>query len=275
MRDDLTTLDAVKAQMGTTQTGIDAVLRTLISSASRMVTRRCGRSFLPSFGSRTYAAQGEHLQGASLLLDDDLLDATEISVSGAPLASEVVRLHPANRSPKHRLDLLAASGLTWAGYGADIVITGAWGYHEDYTNAWIDTLDAVQGGLDATSATLAVDNANGLDEMGRVRFENGALLRVDDECLRVVYVGVNTLTILRGQRGTTKAAHDAGAPLLRWAVQEDVEQATIALTIWLERNRETVGEKIRLLGGGEIHTMQAPDYLWATLAPYVKLGSLL
>jgi hypothetical protein len=94
------------------------------------------------------------------------------------------------------------------------IVTGFWGWHTDYENAWQLSGDTIQdvGGINATDTTITVTDADGEDYRSLTpRFSMGNLIRIGTEYLRVdeVNTTTNILTVRRGVNGTTAAAHAA------------------------------------------------------------------
>jgi len=276
----ITTLDAAKQQLRISSINItdDALLRFLLDAASAMVTEHTGRHFVPVRETRTFDARGDHIDRRRLDLDADLLAVESITNGdGTAVAGDSYVLKPSNVDPKWRIRLKASSFLAWA-YQDDwedaIMVDGVWGYHEDYAQAWVDTLDSVQnaGGLDASGQALAVSDAEGTDARYRTRFAVGQVLRIDDEFLEVVEVTAgetNQLTVLRGVLGTTATAHDTGAQIASWAPLPDIEQACIGLAAWLYRTRENPGERYTFLNTGtSVQIHDAPIHIRQTLDAY-------
>lgn len=157
-----------------------------------------------------------------------------------------------------------AGGILGANYryqSPQLLVQGYWGYREQYSRAWVDTLETVKdgafgdafssafttAGINREQTTLTVSDADGTDDWGiSPRFEAGMLLRLDDELISVSSVDVinNTITVRRGVQGTTALAHDAGIPVLRYAVQQDVVEACIAIaSTWREADDSKGGRQ--------------------------------
>lgn len=123
-----------------------------------------------------------------------------------------------------------------------IFITGWWGFHSDYANAWVDTLETIPGaGLTASATTLTATDADDLDAGGEQRFEAGNVIRVESELMVVSEISGNVLTLLRGQLGTRAVAHDAGATIQRYRVQEWVREVCVSIAATLRDRAASVG----------------------------------
>lgn len=279
MRSDLVTLDTIRARLAleTADTKDDDLVRQLCTEATRHVVQFCRRGFVPVRRVHVFDALGPHIGARVLELDVDLLEATQVvNGSGAILAGTDYRLSPANRTPKGAVELL--NGHTWT-YTGDwqeaISIDGVWGYHEDWSDAWVNTGEILPaGGLDESSTTLVVSDSARLDAWGHKAFGIGQLLRIDDEYLvvRAVDAATHTLTLIRAANGTVAAVHLAGAALHRYAPMADVEGAAAALAIWLYKSRDTLGEKIQFLDGTQVITNQAPAHIKLTLMHYRRVS---
>lgn len=289
----LTTRDAVLQHMDP-QTESDAandyLIDGLIVAASRLIHQQTRRSFEPWLETRTYdvlldayvytdemdVLYGADEGGRELLLDVDLLAVESLTNGdGTDITSDQYRLNGRDY-PKYQIELLPSSDVTWTYEDDDwqdaIAVEGIWGYHADYGNAWIDTLDTVQDDpLSAGATTLTVTDANELDELARTRFAVGQLLKIEDEFLRVQVVNTSTnkLTVQRGVNGTTAAGHVQSTPIYRWQLMPDIEEACITLVIWLERHASSPGEEIQvMLNHTQVKSGQFPCHVRDTLAAY-------
>lgn len=213
-------------------TADDDRLRAALAAACDQIERLAGRRFTPSWAARRHdpAAPDE------LLLDDDLLELAVLTGGdgvGLSLAS-VGRLPAAGPAGVLRL----ARGQTWPGdwRASGVIVTGVWGWHPAWEQAWRASQDSTQAALTADAPALAVADAGGADAAGETpRFQAGQLLRIEDEYLRVRAVDAvaGQLTVARGAQGTAAAAHPQGAAILIY--QPPAEAAALALrwAAWL------------------------------------------
>ena len=282
---DLTTLAAVKAQLlGVTppiNPGDDAVIQRLIGAATDFMTQECARSFIPVRETRAVDARGLHVDGACLNVGADLLEiVTLTNGDGTVITSGQYALLPRTGYPKYGIELLPSSNLIWTDDGVDwqgaITLDGLWGYHEDYAHAWVNTLDSVQdtGGINATTPTITVTDADGQDARYQTRFAVGQLLKVESEFLKVLAVvadATNQLTVLRGANGTTAATHAKDKPLYSYAPMRNLEQICIALVAWLYRNKGSAGDQIQvLMEGTRIVSGEVPRLIMDVLEDYLR-----
>lgn len=225
----------------------DDLLKRLITAASRQVTTLTQRVFTPVVMTRLHDWQDYRVCD----LDADLLELTALTNgNGDTISTAHVLLLSANETPKWRLQLKRSSGVSFT-YDDDpeqaLEIEGVWGYHENYSSAWVDTLAVVPvGNLSSGATTMTTPAADGMDASGRTRFEVGGLYRIDEEYIKVVGItfgtdpAEDTLTIRRAQLGTVAAAHAAGAAVECWRVLEDVEWQTTRLVIWAYKRGDAV-----------------------------------
>lgn len=275
----IVSVDMVRDQMGDesdlTYASTRKYLR-MVDGASRIFTQFTRRSFVPYRQTRTFDARGEHISAYQLKLDADLL-AVETLTNGnsETIASSNYVLRPSNVTPHHSIQLKDNASVTWTYSGAwegAISIDGWWGFHENYASAWSSSGDSVQdgSGINATTTTVTVTDANGTDANYMRRFEIGQWIKIDDECMRVVAVDTNTnkLTVIRGQLGTTAATHANAAAITSYTAQYDIVQACVGLIVWLERNKGSAGETIWYAGDSQVNLNQAPQYIGDTMKAY-------
>lgn len=130
-----------------------------------------------------------------------------------------------------------------------VTISGVWGYHRDYANAWpvVTTLAAAittttQTGITLTSVTVA-------DPYGIApALSSGSLLLIDDEYLEIISIdpGTKIATVLRGVNGSTAAAHLNGADVAVWQVELPVQYAVArqAALSYARRGKYTTTEVV-------------------------------
>lgn len=130
-----------------------------------------------------------------------------------------------------RLEWTTTTGSFWAytnhyGFGAQLEVVGTIGW----VNDWLDSGDTVQDNpLSDSATTITVNDADGsnLYFTGQ-RFSYGVTIRVESEIMHVTAVDTdtNTLTVLRGQNGTTAASHLQGTMIEVLRIPEPVQHAT-------------------------------------------------
>jgi hypothetical protein len=229
----LNTLYALHARLGLadSDTADDARLLAALQAAAAQIERTAGRRFCP----RQATLQHTVHYPTELILDDDLLELTTLSNGdSSTIPLDNVILLP-DDAPAGGLLLMAGSSFTWAQSPVQAVsISGIWGWHDRWGEAWRNSADTVQNNpLNSSATSLTVADADGSDSNGETpRFQVGHLLKIESEYVRVLAVNTvsNVLTVLRGVNGTTAAAHlqntsiytyqppaDVAAIALRWA----------------------------------------------------------
>ena len=223
----------------------DAVIESLLRTASRYIDSKTGRRFTPYIETRYFDVPSEQIDLRSLNMDEDLLEAiTVVNGDGVTIPSTEYTLRPRNRTPHLSIRLKDDSTYYWASDGAGdvhdiIAVTGVWGYHDRYSQAWLlgstaaEAMDATETGYDVTSGLL---------------LEAGDLIRFDNELGYVSSVATNTLTITRGENNSTAATHLTSINITIWQPMEEARNAVceIANTAYRRRfgqsttNAETV-----------------------------------
>jgi hypothetical protein len=226
----LNTLYALRARLSLadSDTAGDARLLAALQAAAAQIERAAGRRFCP----RQATLQHTVHYPTELILDDDLLELTTLTNGdSSTVPMDNVILLP-DDAPAGGLLLMAGSSFTWATSPVQAVsISGIWGWHDRWTEAWRNSADTVQNNPLSSSATsLSVTDADGSDSNSETpRFQVGHLLKIESEYVRVLAVNTvsNTLTVLRGVNGTTAVAHLQNTPIYTYQPPADV--AAIAL----------------------------------------------
>jgi hypothetical protein len=205
--------------LAASETDDDALLRGLCRKASHDWDVTTRRHFWPLKATRYY----DYLGSWRLVLGDDLLELlTFTNGDGLALVENTdFYLYPANAYPKARLDIRSDSSAVIQYDDTPqraLSISGIWGWHDDYGNAWEPTGDEVQDalGLTALATTVTVTDADGADQWGGIpRFKNDLLYRLENEYVLQTArdATTNVLTITRGVNGTTAATHAKGTPI--------------------------------------------------------------
>lgn len=177
-----------------------------------------------------------------ILLDDLLALETLTNGDGEVLTSDYYMLEPYQRTPYSVIAL--RGGAMWAtddngdANGA-ISVKGYWGYHPNYPEAWVDSLDTVLDNPLSSGATqIHVSDINGITaDLITPRFQPGLLLRVESEIMALLAVeavvgGDDHLTVKRAVAGTTAAAHAAGKSIEIFRPDVNIGQACVRLVQW-------------------------------------------
>lgn len=185
----------------------------------------------------------------SLILREDLLEMVELkNGDGTVLASGEYFLSPSS-TPYSVVRL--SNGIAWlpddnGNLAQAISVKGWWGYHDDYPNCFVDSLDTViDNPLSAGSTTIKVSNVNGTaSDLDSPRFQAGMLLRAGSELMYLVSATANDpaddeLTVVRGVNGSTAASHAQGTKIEIFRPMSFVNQAAIRLTAWRYAQKDT------------------------------------
>ena len=270
------TLDQVKKALNITDTSDDQLLLRLLITATKIIDRERGRRHDIRFEIRYFDRPKESRNiwttlsvEPPLRLDDDLLEITQlINGDGTVVSDSSILLEPAGRSPSSRVRLKPQSGVTWAsdnqGNEKQIIgVSGFWGYHDDYTSAWEDSLDAIQNDpLSDETSVISVQAANGVTEnMFSPRFEVGMLLRIDNELMMVksINLELQTLNVVRAYNGSQAVQHSKNASINIYRVMPNIVQACVRLVMWMYRLKDTDSfDKVYTLGVGVSIPVELP-----------------
>lgn len=243
---------------GNTNASITAANKADLLRYIRMVSRRIDLDFaarrplfLPYTEARKFLVSSDRINSGlnTLRLDGYLLALSALSIGSTALSiGTTVTLWPDPDMPPFR-EVRLADYSSWYGYctsdGAPVFVTatGVWGLHRDYANAWL-SVDALAAGIDASATSLTVADTDGLNAYGfGPRLAPGNIIRIDSEVMPVLTTDDNTnaATVLRGQFGTTAAAHSLGAAVEVFQVEDPIRHvvARQAAFIWARQGAYT------------------------------------
>ncbi|HVO43306.1 MAG TPA: hypothetical protein VMT34_11815 [Aggregatilineales bacterium] len=154
-----------------------------------------------------------------------------------------------------------------------IVISGMWGYHDDWANAFHDSGDTVQdASLSASATTITVTNTAGTDTWALTpRFSAGQMIQIDSEWLAVLATASTTLTVVRGINGTTAAVHAQTTKISVYAPPADINEACARWAAFLLAQDDTdFTHSVTVPLGATVIPPQAPPDIARLLDPYVK-----
>jgi hypothetical protein len=286
------TLVEMKRYLGTDETTDDALLTKLLAWSSRFIDIWKGRRFDVRFETRYFDRPSGNRSafgvfdsslltgsaGSALRLDNDLLEISSlINGDGDEILSSAFTLEPANMYPKRRIRLKSAadywSGDSYGDYEQVISVSGWWGYHDDYPNCFVDSLDVVTTTpLDDSGISLIVADADGTaGDLLSPRFQAGQMIQIGTELMLVISVNTtsNSLVVLRGYNGSTAAAHLVGVKIAVFRVMGTIETACIRLVKWRYTQKDTDNfDKTYILGVGQVNVPTAiPSDVLMVLGP--------
>lgn len=261
------TLSDAKADDGATGITGDNYLLRAIRTVSRRVDREFAAKrplFAPVIEARKVRVDGYHVNSwdNTLRLDGSLLALTAATVGSTALVvgTNVSGYPDVDMPPFPYLRLTQCGSRGW--YYTDCAdcsaplyatITGIWGVHRDYANAW-QLADTLSAGINASVTTLTVADIDGADVYGVTpRISAGNLLKIDDEFLEVIATSTatNAATVRRGVNGSTAAAHALSAPVYVWQIEEPI-RAVVARQAAMIYARKGAFTTVEISGMSEV-----------------------
>lgn len=199
----------------------DEALLKALQQASHIVESVTHRRYCPHVESRIASIDLRH--PTELILPDDLLSIESLTNGdGTVMSLDDVQLIPEhNDIPSSRLVLINGTSFVYSDSAINAVsISGTWGWHDRWSQAWRDSDDTLTDNpLSANATTLSVNDTDGADGDGfSPRFQVGQLLKIESEYLRVIAIDhvTNQLTVLRGVQGTSPSSHTQGTSILTY-----------------------------------------------------------
>ena len=257
----------------------------LVYQASRAIDRYTRRRFYPRWETRFY--DHPKRDSRSLRVDDDLLELkTFKTMNGAcTVASSVMWLATGeqwNIPPYDKIVLRHSSGsvLNFSGTPQrSNEVTGVWGYHENYSEAWVDTGTSLAASYAASAGSISLAGAGSYGTQASdingvaPRFAVGDTLMIANHYFSVTggsASGNGTVFVRPYINGTSPASIvsggsiASGASIAKWAPEPDIEWAVKRLTAWTYGQRDTPYQNItvnRSLGTIQIPQSWPPDVL--------------
>lgn len=236
----LATLYALRQDLGfaASDTTEDSRLLSCLTAATALIESGAGRRFRPLLATRSQSIDPHN--PTEIALDADLLTLHSVTHgANEPIVLDQL-LMLAGR-------LMLLNGQTFHYVNTPdmaVSVTGIWGSHEEWSNAWRASGDTVQDApLSSTAITITVTDADGIDEAGMTpRFQVGQIVQIESEYLSILSVNTlaNVLTVQRGQHGTTAATHAQGSAISVYQPPRAVENLCLRVAAWLYREPNTV-----------------------------------
>jgi hypothetical protein len=223
-----------KVELKAENTVQDAQIRGCIRTISERIDSEMGTPrrpfFAPYIERRRFPISGDQIDSYNntFLLRNPILSVSAVLKDTTTLTNQASLFYWSNEVANM---LQLTQGYTWYPETDPpniLYVTGIWGWHADYTNAW-ETVDALQANINASVTSLTVADADGADLDGFTpRFSPGHLIQIDSEWMDVnaVNTTTNTLTVRRGVNGSTVAAHTSGKAVSTYHVDDRIAKVT-------------------------------------------------
>jgi hypothetical protein len=214
----------------------DIQIDNILNAASRWIDKFTGHYFYPRMETRYYDLP----EARRLWLGSDLLEVTTITNGdGTAISSSDYVLENRNATPYFAIKLKDNVDTFWqvdseSGHEQIITVLGTWGYHDDYSRAWVQagTL-AAQMAAGAASATLTAGHT----------VETGEIVKIDSEIMQGVISSTDTFTpTRRGDNGTTDALHVIASVVYTWDVMAVIKDACLQIATNYYQRRTGQGQ---------------------------------
>lgn len=243
-----TLADVIAERKGSTTSADDQnyILRHLryVSNRIGAIAAQRGFDFEPRYKTEKITPRGNIINSneGTLTLPYPLLEIDTITTDGTALTEGTnVFAEPLATFPIRQLRLGWDSGYSWLPCSTgnpfnSIVIAGWWGVRTFYDEVGFPQIDTLAAAISASDSSMTVGDADGADYDGVTpRFSAGGLYRIEDELVEATATNTttNVVTILRGRRGTTAAAHAISTAVKAWNVEPEIRRLCARQTAYI------------------------------------------
>jgi hypothetical protein len=218
----------------------DQKLLGFLKTASRSIDKYTRRHFYPLRDTKKY----DYIHSQEIRFKHDLLELDTLYTNNgaSTLASGVLLLKTGNDynfPPYNKVVIRSDSGSTLNYTGTDQQsqhVVGFWGYHEDYSNAWVDTGTSLGASyVSGASQITVLGGSTGFSDINweSPRFSIGDTLKIGDEMFYVAGGVSNVVNVIPHFNGTSANHHASLVPVYRYEPEPDIQWATIRLAAWL------------------------------------------
>lgn len=227
----------------------DAYMHQMIEAASRWIDNVTGRTFYALTATRYFTATDEYSVRVNGLLSVTTLKTDEDGDRTYETTWQTTDydLMPYNDTPYLWVEVSPNSSYLFPLTRRGVQIAGSWG--------WTQTALT-------SSATLAEDldaTETGVDVSAGTAFEIGMTIRIDSEVMFVDAISTNTLTVRRGQNGSTAATHTTGAAITVFQAPAAVREACALYAARLYKRKDAVLGVAGVAQMGQIMTRVPED----------------
>ena len=233
---DYCTLADARAEIKATGTTDDAIARRAIRVVSRRIDKEMGAKrsyFAPYLEQRKFRITADRINtwDGVFWLNNHILAFTAV-LKGTETVTTSVELYSEDNKVTQGLRFTDNCSTWYSGEPRPVFVyvTGTWGWHEDWDNAW-DAVDKVKdaAGITDSVTTITVDDVDGedLDDF-TPRFSAGNLIRIGTEYIDVLSTDTdaNTMTVRRGVNGSTASAHALNDDIYVYRVDDRIRRIT-------------------------------------------------
>jgi len=273
---DYTTFEDFERQIRSEPTDTEVVndydvIRKYIASASRYFSNEniTNRVFVPYDFTLEVEATGKNFDhtGRFMWLPDDCFAISTFNgVSGTAISSSLYRFRYQYSQTHYQVELhpnAKSTGINSLGFVDRYEITGTWGYHRNYDDAWVSST-TLDGGINATTTTVRVDSVANLERLH--------YLKIGTEYMQITGAiptgSPLDLTVKRGVNGSTATTHDDEDVVSYWEIEYDVQLAVTRLATALYRSRHNGGSTLRFNDGTIV--VEGNDKTTIEIASYLK-----
>ena len=221
-----------RAGLASSDTGDDGKLLAKLRTATAGIERHTAREIVPYVGARSFDwIDASHVRFGeySLLKYTSLVDGTGTTAipSGLILEGGASSGYADLTGPYSgiRINIALGGFLAYATIRERaLTVTGVWGWHDDYANAWRPSNNTLTAAItDTVSVSITVSNAAGADGWGvSPALSVGDMIQIDSEWMFVVVITSNALTVVRGVQGSAAATHSNSASIQVYTPPSDL-----------------------------------------------------
>lgn len=214
-----------RGQTATTDATDDAVIESLLESASRYIDDETGRVFYPFIQNRYYDVP----QGRELLLDEDLLEViTLTNGDSTTMSASEYDFVPKNIYPAYGLKIKDISSYMWQSNSQGslenaVSVLAYWGYREKYNQrAWLQ-VDTISAAITNTTTLAFTTTSNNT-------LVPWNIIKIGNEIMNVhTASGHNITVVMRGDNGSTAATHLINTPVYVWQPETGAKNAVLEI----------------------------------------------
>ncbi len=225
----LATTQQLRTRLDLETNAADERLWRALTAATARIERDSGRHFLPLQATLSHSVRNPR----ELTLLDDLLQLQRlVNGDGRDIDPHDIETLPA--ASRGSVSVLYLPGEQRFSGPDAVQVTGLWGWHERWSQAWRSEVDRLQDDpLTVLATTLRVADSS--------RFEAGQLLRLGDEYLRLQSVDAadQELRVGRGAQGTTAATHSQDTAIDVYQPPASATLLCLRLAAWLYREPDS------------------------------------